>query len=70
MNMWIIAGIIVSLVIVAGITVMAIQNQTTNNSSTAPTTGCEKCNGKCTAESGCGQAACGATQGKTCGCKG
>jgi hypothetical protein len=74
MNMWIIAGIVISLVLVAGVTVMALQSQPTDTGSTASTIstakGCGQCNGQCTAESGCGQATCAATQGKTCSCRG
>ncbi|MFA6023389.1 MAG: hypothetical protein WC781_04860 [Candidatus Pacearchaeota archaeon] len=66
MNMWIIGAIIVGLVLVAGTMVIAAEQ----NNNTTPVTqkSCGGCNGKCTAESNCGLATCGAANGKTCGC--
>jgi len=64
MNMWIIAGIIVGLVAIAGI---AFVNAYTIDNKTETKT-CTSCENKCTAESNCGLATCGAVNGKDCGC--
>jgi hypothetical protein len=59
-----ILGILVAvMIVVAGI---GIATHTVTASSQAA--GCASCNGKCTATSNCGQASCGATQGKSCTC--
>lgn len=69
MNMWIITGLIVGLVIFAGIAigniVTADADQETNNLE------CSSCGNSCTAQSNCGLSSCGAVSGSgSCGCRG
>lgn len=63
MDLWIIASIIVSLLIISGIAVtMAIAKQGPE------IIDCENCEGNCNQERNCGRASCGAIQGRSCGC--
>ena len=68
MNMWIIVAVAIGMLAIAGIFVVsAVTNNDTPTSNTE-STGCGSCNGQCTAESGCGQATCGASNGGKCTC--
>ncbi|MFA5070803.1 MAG: hypothetical protein WC511_00340 [Candidatus Pacearchaeota archaeon] len=66
MNTWIIAGIMVGLLLVGGIAFASAIS--TDEAETTSTSSCTSCGNQCSAESNCGLATCGATQGKTCGC--
>jgi len=64
MNTWIIAGIMIGLLLVGGITFASAISADEEE----PITSCSGCGGKCSAGNNCGLATCGATQGKTCSC--
>lgn len=63
MKSWIIASIVLVLIIVGVLAVNALQTDKAVSGG-----GCKKCNGSCTAESNCGLASCGATNGGECTC--
>ena len=64
MNLLIIAGVLVGILVLAGASVIALGN----NDSPEKTVDCKTCGNKCTAESNCGSATCGAVNGGSCGC--
>ncbi len=66
MNNWVIVGIIAGLLILGGIAFATAISS--NQADTEASTVCLSCGGKCTAEKNCGLAACGAVNGKKCGC--
>ena len=71
MNKYAIIAGIVFLVFAIAITGFSIAQQNATNDASTATTGkvsCSSCGGKCTAESNCGLATCGAVSGGTCGC--
>ena len=71
MNNWIILGIVVGILIVAGVAMVSALStnaQYTVESASSSVGGCGSCNGKCTSTSGCGASTCGATNGGTCTC--
>lgn len=66
MNIWVIAAIVVGLLVIAGIAVVSMTGYASADKIASG--GCKSCNGKCTAESNCGQAGCGAASGGACTC--
>lgn len=56
--------LVVIALIVTGITMATATNKTTATTTSA----CTSCGGKCTKDSNCGLASCGAVNGGTCGC--
>jgi len=71
MNKYAIIAGIVFLVFAIAMTGLSIAQQNATDSTSTVTTGkvsCSSCGGKCTAQSNCGLATCGAANGGTCGC--
>lgn len=67
MNLWIIAGIIIGVLAIAGIAVVqAVANNADNQAVDSST--CTSCGNSCTAGSNCGLATCGSANGGSCGC--
>lgn len=67
MKTWIIAGILIGLLVMAGAFVLAIGGNSNEKSETNELK-CTACGNSCSANANCGLASCGATQGKTCSC--
>ena len=67
MNLWIMVAITIGLIAMAGILVTAWDTSKQREDNNLD---CSSCGNSCTAESNCGLSTCGATQGKTCGCRG
>ena len=69
MKIWIIATIITFLLIAGTFSIMALTNSDAKTTDIAKTTSCSSCGGKCSAESNCGLATCGAVSGTgSCSC--
>jgi uncharacterized low-complexity protein len=69
MKMWIVIAVITGLLLFAGIAVVrAVSTNSGSETATTSTVSCTSCGNSCTAESNCGLASCGATQGKACTC--
>ena len=67
MNMWIIVGIIASVLLIGGFAVANIV--TADAEQGTGTFSCSTCGNSCTAESNCGLATCGVVNGEgSCGC--
>ena len=66
MNALAIVAVIVGLVIIAG-SVLVVANGGIDTESSSVSS-CSSCQGKCSADSNCGLATCGALQGKPCSC--
>lgn len=69
MNTWIIAAFIVGVLIVASVSVLALNSNADTKAPASQASQCTSCGGKCTAGSNCGLATCGAVKGTgSCGC--
>jgi len=68
MKTWIIAALIIGLLVLGTFTVMALTKTEQAEVQPAKQIGCSSCGNSCNAESGCGLATCGATNGGSCGC--
>jgi uncharacterized protein YxeA len=70
MNEWIIAAFIVGVLVVASVSVLALNNTGTDTKAPAvQASKCSSCGNKCTAASNCGSSTCAAAKGTgKCGC--
>ena len=68
MNLWIMAAIVVGVLAIGA--VFALNTVVAQDKPANTNAGCGSCNGKCTAESNCGLATCGAANNGKCSCGG
>ena len=68
MKTWIVAGIFVGLLILAGIAVVNATIDNSNIEEPVSTLECSTCGNSCRAQNNCGLSGCGATKRRTCGC--
>jgi len=71
MKIWIIAGILIGMLLIAGIVISStglVAADVVDDEETTETISCSSCGNSCTAQQNCGRATCGAVSGGSCGC--